>query len=218
LLDACKGKDPTSKRDRTIIYTLSLLGLRARELCNINLDDIDWKNSLLTIRGKGGKIRIIPIPKRLLNGKNVPSLYNYIKYHRMPTDKKALFTTKNGRLTPTYLRNIIKRRAKQAGLPWIHTHSLRHYAATNWLRAGLNIRIVQELLGHESIETTGIYLHIIEADYKAALENPKIEDPLRKKTIPHKKRNMLSESLLMFVAGSGGFEPPTNRLRACRST
>jgi len=191
-----------NKRDRTIVYLFINSGIRESELINMNLDDIDWKNCMIIVRGKGGKVRYIPLPRRVLYGRNVPSLYLYITKHRLNTDKKALFTTKQGRISPTYLRNLIKKRARQAGLPWIHTHSLRHYAATNWLRAGLNIRVVQELLGHENIETTGIYLHIVESDLMKALENPKIEDPLRVSR-PRKNREVLTKSLLMLVAGSG---------------
>ena len=223
LMDACKGRTPIDKRDRTIIFTLYKMGLRAKELCNLNLDDIDWVNGIMTIRGKGGKIRYVPIPHDLLKGKNVPSLLNYVKYWRFNTDKKALFTTQKGRISPVYLRSIIKKRARQAGLPWIHPHSLRHYYATNLLRAGVNIRVVQELLGHADIKTTGIYLHIIETDMKKAVENPNLEDPLklkpkRRKQHPPKNRHRWLKNKIRPVAGSGGFEPPTNRLRACRST
>jgi integrase len=62
-------------------------------------------------------------------------------------------------------------------MQWLHPHSFRHYAATNILRAGINIRIVQEILGHSSIKTTGGYLHIIENDLRQPIENPNIEDP-----------------------------------------
>lgn len=189
---------------RTIVYFLSMSGLRASELCNLNLDDIDWKNQMIIVRGKGNKIRYVPLPAKVLSGKNVPSLQNYIKYHRLNTDKKALFTTPSGRLTPARLRAMIKAAARNAGLPWLHTHSLRHYYATNLLRAGVNIRVVQELLGHTDIKTTGIYLHIIETDLKKAVENPNIEDPIRAKTAHAKKRGMLPKFYLKKQAGPRG--------------
>ena len=211
LMDTCKNSTPIDKRDRTIIFTLYKMGLRAMELCNLNLDDIDWINGTMTIRGKGGKIRYLPIPHDLLKGKNVPSLLNYVKYWRLDTDKKALFTTQKGRLSPVYLRSIIKKRARQAGIPWIHPHSLRHYYATNLLRAGVNIRVVQELLGHTDIKTTGIYLHIIETDMRNAVENPNLEDPLklkpkRKKQHPPKNRHRWLKNKIKSVAGLEGIK------------
>ena len=96
-------------------------------------------------------------------------------------------------MTPDYLRMIIKKIAKKVGLPWIHPHSLRHYAATNWLRAGMNIKIVQELLGHSQLSTTEIYLHITEEDKAKAIKNPAIEDPLLKKSMNAKNWGVLVE-------------------------
>jgi len=113
----------------------------------------------------------------------------------MNTSKHYVFTTKNGKMTPNYLRNIIRNTSRKAGISWIHPHSFRHYAATNLLRAGVNIRVVQAILGHSSIRTTGGYLHVIENDMQQAIANPNIEDPL--KTRPHKIKIPLAKSLLM---------------------
>jgi len=66
---------------------------------------------------------------------------------------------------------------------WIHPHTFRHYAATNLLRAGVNIRVVQEILGHSSIKTTGGYLHVIENDLHQAIENPNIDDPINPRSV-----------------------------------
>ncbi|MBC7092006.1 MAG: tyrosine-type recombinase/integrase, partial [Nitrososphaeria archaeon] len=157
MLDECKGKNPTDKRNKTMILLMAKTGLRAKEVCNLTLNDIDWQHGYIIVRGKGGKIRHIPLDDRMLKGKNYPSLKNYIDHWRLNTHRNALFTTRNGEMTPDYLRMIIKKIARKVGLPWIHPHSLRHYAATNWLRAGMNIKIVQELLGHSQLSTTEIY-------------------------------------------------------------
>lgn len=114
----------------------------------------------------------------MLSGRTYPSLKNYIKYWRLNSCKHYVFTTKKGRMTTNYLRRIIKKTGEKAGICWIHPHSFRHYTATNMLRAGVNIRIVQEILGHTSIETTGRYLHTIERDLKQAVQNPCLEDPV----------------------------------------
>ena len=113
----------------------------------------------------------------------------------MNTSKHYVFTTKKGRMTPNYLRRIIKIISQKAGINWIHPHSFRHYAATNLLRAGVNIRVVQAILGHSSIRTTGGYLHIIENDMQRAISNPYIEDPI--KTSTPKIRIPLAKPLLM---------------------
>ncbi len=207
LLDACNKRNIIDRRDKTIIYFISQSGLRREEVCNLNLDDIDWKNCSIRVKGKGGKTRSVVLPRRVLHGHNVPSIKNYIKNWRMNTDAKALFTGKKGRLNPASIQRIIKKRARQAGLPWLHTHSLRHYYATNLLRAGINIRMVQALLGHADIKTTGRYLHIIEQDWKQVIDNPKIEDPsrIRRMQSTPKNRGVTAKSSLEIEIAPPGF-------------
>ncbi len=183
MLKQCKRKNRIDKRNRAIILLLAKTGMRNKELCNLKLLDIDWQRREITIRNsKHNKTRIIPIEEKMLTGRTYPSLNNYIKYWRMNTSKHYVFTTKNGRMTPNYLRNIIRNTARKAGISWIHPHSFRHYAATNLLRAGVNIRVVQAILGHSSIRTTGGYLHVIENDMQQAITNPNIEDPIKTST------------------------------------
>ena len=206
-LDVCSKRNAIDKRDKTIIYFISQSGLRREEISNLNLDDIDWKNCSIRVKGKGGKIRSVVLPRRVLHGHNVPSIKNYIKNWRMNTDPKALFTGNKGRLTPQAIQHIVKKRARQAGLPWLHTHSLRHYYATNLLRAGVNIRMVQALLGHSDIKTTGRYLHIIEQDWKQITDNPKIEDPSRIRRVQSnpKNRGVTAKSSLKIEIAPPGF-------------
>ncbi len=188
MLDVCKRK-PVDRRNKLIILFMAKTGVRNQELCDIRLDDIDWKNKVLTIRkGKGGKTRIIPLEEKLLIGKNYPSIWNYIDHWRCEKGK-YLFTTKKRGMTPNYLRMLIKIIGRKVGIPWIHPHSLRHYAATNLLRAGANIRVVQEIMGHSSIKTTGQYLHVIGNDLHKAIENPDLEDPIRSRPL-HKKNDL----------------------------
>ena len=196
LLNKCKGKNRIDKRNRTIILLLAKTGIRNKELCNLKLTDIDWQRKEITIRNsKHNKTRVVPIDDKMLSGRTYPSLKNYIKHWRIKTSKHYLFTTKKGRMTPDYLRRIIKIISQKAGINWIHPHSFRHYAATNLLRAGVNIRVVQAILGHSSIRTTGNYLHVIENDLHQAIANPHIEDPM--KTRPYKIQKCLAKPLLM---------------------
>lgn len=196
-----------NKMLRTAVYLLVMGGLRIEELTNMNLEDIDWERGAIIVKGKGNKMRIIPLPARVLYGRNVPSLYLYIKHHRLNTDEHALFTTSKGRLQPAYLRKLIKKVAREVGLPWIHPHSFRHYYATNLLRAGVNIRIVQHLLGHADIKTTGIYLHIVEQDLRAAVENPNIQDPIKYRG---KKANSKIGRLLFKKYDKASYSPARN--------
>lgn len=112
--------------------------------------------------------------------------------HSLEKDKNIAISVTRA---SNYLRRIIKIISQKAGISWVHPHSFRHYAATNLLRAGVNIRVVQAILGHSSIRTTGNYLHIIENDLHQAIANPHIEDPL--KTRPYKIQKCLAKPLLI---------------------
>ena len=184
LLNQCKGKNQYNKRNKIIVLLLAKTGMRNKELCNLKLTDIDWQRKEITIQNsKHNKTRIIPVENKLLFGKTYPSLKNYIDHWRIDSCKHYVFTTRDGKITQNYLRRLIKDISKKAGMNWIHPHSFRHYAATNLLRAGVNIRVVQEILGHSSIKTTGGYLHVIENDLHQAIENPNIDDPVNPRPI-----------------------------------
>lgn len=158
----------------------------------------------MTVRGKGGKIRNVPLDHRILVGRNYPSLKNYIEHWRLSTHSTALFTTKKGEMTPQFLRKIIKEIGKKAGVTWIHPHALRHFCATNLLRAGVNLKIVQEILGHEKLSTTEIYLHLTERDIVKAMQIANIEDPILKKSMKPKKWGVLVEKTDGAKNGPGG--------------
>ena len=196
MLQQCKGKNRYNKRNKIIILLLAKTGFRNKELCNLKLTDIDWQRREITIsNSKHNKTRIIPIEDKLLFGSTYPSLKNYIEHWRIDSEKHYVFTTGKGRMTSNYLRRLIKDISKKAGMNWIHPHSFRHYAATNLLRAGVNIRVVQEILGHSSIKTTGGYLHVIENDLHQAIENPNIDDPVNPRSV--QIRLPLAKSLLL---------------------
>lgn len=149
----------TNTRDRVLLMTLLMLGLRVSEGAKLKIEHIDFRRaSLLVKEGKGQKDRILPIPKRL-----VGILRGWIG----PRKKGYVFPSRcgGGRLTNRAIQRMLKRVAEAAGLDGaleprrFHPHALRHVFATRLLRAGADIVEVQHLMGHSNIATTAIYLH-----------------------------------------------------------
>lgn len=146
-------------RDRGILETLFSTGLRVAELASLSRDQLkiklDTKDMELSIKGKGGRVRVIYFSERA-----VKWLREYLKTRK--DDDKALFVNNRGtRLTSRSIERILEKYSKIAGLSIKATpHTLRHSYATDLLNQGVDIRIVQELLGHQNIATTQIYTHV----------------------------------------------------------
>ncbi|MEM0466859.1 MAG: tyrosine-type recombinase/integrase [Candidatus Thermoplasmatota archaeon] len=189
LLDVVSNRTMADRRDRMMIIFFCKTGLRCAELCNLKLIDIDWGNAEITVKkGKGGKDRIVPIERKVLTGITYPSLKNYIDNWRYDVGD-YVFTTDKGQLTPAYVRKRIKDIAKEAGVPWMHPHCFRHFYATNLLRAGAKITVVQRLLGHSDIGTTARYLHVTESDLRFTIHNMPTLDVVRHKMTENSTRN-----------------------------
>ena len=150
-------------RNKTILELLYSTGLRATELINLDIINIDTTNMVVNVYGKGNKERIVPLSKIAVN-----YLDMYINVYRnmlfvknqKPTD--SLFLNNHGnRMTRQGLYKIIGEVAKKQGIEKeITPHVLRHSFATHMIECGADIRSVQELLGHENIVTTEIYTHL----------------------------------------------------------
>ncbi|MCM8803732.1 MAG: tyrosine recombinase XerC [Candidatus Omnitrophica bacterium] len=143
-------------RDKSIIEILYSTGIRVGELANLKIEDINFADELIKVKGKGKKERILPIGKPALN-----SLIEYIE--KRPNKKeKFIFLNKYGkRLTERSIERIIKKYSLISGInKKVTPHTLRHTFATHLLDRGADLRIVQELLGHERITTTQIYTHL----------------------------------------------------------
>lgn len=152
--------DPISLRNRTILETIYACGLRISELTNLNLNDIDFENMYLKVLGKGKKERMVPFYPRLKQ-----LLLRYLNnYRSLYCDEsiEALFINQKGkRITPRYIQLILEKNSKECGLKInVHPHSLRHSFATHLLDNGADLRVVQELLGHENLSTTQLYTHL----------------------------------------------------------
>jgi integrase/recombinase XerC len=151
------------KRDRAILEILYASGLRVSELTGLNLTDIDRKDLMLRVRGKGNKERIVPY-----GGKAETSLQAYeplreemLRKAKGRGDHQAIFLNHFGtRLTQRSVARIVKKYARLANVNWdLHPHSLRHAFATHLLADGADLRAIQELLGHSSLSTTQRYTH-----------------------------------------------------------
>ncbi len=167
LLKSATGTDLMTLRDRSILELLYSTGLRADELCNIEISDIDFDDEILFVRkGKKDNQRFVPFGESAKYW-----LMKYIEAGRglYPGENKSLlYLTLRGRpLTPVTLGRIIKKYVEKAGIEKrICSHSFRHTCATLMLKNNADIRYVQELLGHKSISTTEKYLRVDITDLK----------------------------------------------------
>ena len=163
LLEAPTGTTWEGKRDRSILETLYSSGIRVSELVGLNRGDADLLSSLLKIRGKGKKERIVPVGE-----KAIQALRDYLESLPASLRKKSegqetpVFLNRSGsRLTDRSVRRLIVKYARRVSLKeGISPHTLRHTFATHLLDRGADLRSVQELLGHANLSTTQIYTHV----------------------------------------------------------
>lgn len=160
LLASCAGAAPLDLRDRAILETAYGCGLRASELVTLRLRDLDFSGGRLRAIGKGDKERTVP-----LLGEVREMLRRYIHQGRPSLDAAAreevFLSRTGGPLGREDVWRIIRRRGKGAGIAAsrLHPHVLRHSFGTHLLRRGMDLRTLQELLGHSSIATTERYTH-----------------------------------------------------------
>lgn len=158
LLAAPAGQEPAALRDRALLEVLYGAGLRIGEVVGLDLDDVDPVERLLTVRGKGGKHRIVPfgdvaaaeLDAWLVRGR--PRL--------QPTVPAVFVNARGGRLSRQGAWKRLKQHAAAVELDDVSPHTLRHSFATHMLERGLDLRSVQELLGHQSLSTTQVYTHL----------------------------------------------------------
>lgn len=147
-------------RNYAIIETLYGCGLRVSELVNLEISRVFLKDKYMMVNGKGSKERIVPMSDMVID-----LISDYLKVRGdviKPGEENVLYLSRRGtRLTRQMIFTIIKRLAAQAGIKkTISPHTLRHSFATHLLEGGANLRAIQQMLGHETIATTEIYLHI----------------------------------------------------------
>lgn len=147
-------------RSKAIIALLYASGIRNSELISLNRGDI--KEDSFTVVGKGGRARLCFLDKRA-----AMYISQYLKIRKDNHPALFLSTQRVGRMTPTNVQCVLKCARQNAKInTHVTPHTLRHSFATNLLRSNMNIRYVQELLGHASLETTQMYTHVVNHDLK----------------------------------------------------
>lgn len=151
--------DTLAIRDRAMLELIYSSGLRLAELISLNLNDIDFDDRILTVTGKGNKMRIVPVGRHAIK-----ALERWLKERAAMTNESehALFISNRGkRISPRSVQDRLKQWAIKQGLPiHVHPHMLRHSFASHLLESSGDLRAVQELLGHADISTTQVYTHL----------------------------------------------------------
>lgn len=167
-LDLPRTSKPLDKRDKAMMELLYATGIRVSELVGINLEDVKFSERLIRIKGKGKKERLVPFGRMAEE-----SLRSYL--HARPlinkgqVEERPLFLNYRGRkLSPRSVERIVDKYIRRSAVRRkISPHSLRHSFASHLLSRGADLRVIQELLGHESLATTQKYTHL---DLKHLLE------------------------------------------------
>lgn len=166
LIAAIDLSKPQGERNRAIIETLYSCGLRVSELTNLKLSDLYFKEGFINVMGKGDKQRFVPINEYTQKYINIYTgeIRNHMKVG--PQSKDILFLNRRGKqLTRAMIFSIVKTLAQKAGITkTISPHTFRHSFATHLLQNGADLRSIQQMLGHESITTTEIYMHVNRED------------------------------------------------------
>lgn len=162
---------PYDYRNKAMMELLYATGLRITELCNLKITDVDINNCIVRVMGKGKKERIVPVTDLALKYLTI-----YVTEYRniILKDKVSDYLFISNSLTNISRQGffkIIKKECKRAGISKnVSPHVLRHSFATHLLKHGADLRIIQELLGHEDISTTQIYAHLVNEKIKKDYE------------------------------------------------
>lgn len=162
LLDSIKTDTLIGKRNRALLETMYSTGIRVSELVGLNVADIDFSGKTIRVTGKGNVERIVPIGQKSLDFIRDYRKSLHLQKAVSEEQNKALFLNKNrGRLTARSVARMLDKSSREAGLAVpVAPHDLRHSYATHMLDAGLDLRVVQELLGHKQLSTTQKYTHV----------------------------------------------------------
>ncbi|MGO2359239.1 MAG: site-specific tyrosine recombinase XerD [Mesonia sp.] len=173
LINAIDLSHPQGERNRAIMETLYSCGLRVSELTELKISDLFFTEEFIKVTGKGNKQRFVPVSE--LTKKYINTYKDSIRVHQEPQKEAVdiLFLNRRGKkLTRAMIFTIVKTLAIKVGIQKkISPHTFRHSFATHLLENGADLRSIQQMLGHESITTTEIYMHVDRSHLKTVLEN-----------------------------------------------
>jgi len=150
------GERRMASRDRALLAVLYGCGLRVSEAVGLDLDRVDLAARELRVLGKGRKERIVPIPETA-----AAWLADWLRVRPASAERAVFLNVRGGRLSARSVQRMLKRRALETGAdPSVTPHRLRHSFATHLLAGGVDLRAIQELLGHASLATTERYTHL----------------------------------------------------------
>lgn len=172
LIAAIDLSHPQGQRNKAILETLYGCGLRVSELTNLKISHLHFEEGFIKVLGKGNKERLVPINS--YTQKFIELYKDEIRIHQDPKPefKDILFLNRRGaQLTRAMIFTIVKQLAKEAHIQKnISPHTFRHSFATHLLENGANLRVIQQMMGHESITTTEIYMHLDKTHLRSVLE------------------------------------------------
>lgn len=170
-------KDDLKLRDQAIIELLYATGVRVSELVSIKMNAIDFRNRTIRVFGKGRKERMV-----IFSESCKTTLKDYLNDNNLKRSSNYLFVNAKGeQLTTRGVEYILEQIQNKCGVQLgLHPHMLRHTFATHLLEGGADLRVIQELLGHESINTTQVYTHITEEAMKQqfVMSHPRAKKPI----------------------------------------
>jgi integrase/recombinase XerD len=169
LLEAPAIEQPQGQRDRTMLELMYATGLRVSELVSLTLSEVNLRQGVVRVRGKGGKERLVPVGEIALSWleKYLIEARPELLTGKAPTD--VLFPSNRARaMTRQTFWHLIKKHALTAGISQdLSPHTLRHAFATHLINHGADLRVVQLLLGHSDLSTTQIYTHVAKERLKS---------------------------------------------------
>jgi len=153
-----------SARDLAIVALMLLNGLRSGEVLGLQLGDLEFTESQLRVRGKGQKVRVLPLPPE-----SIRVLQCYLQTERPPTNAAEVFVSLKGRargqaMTPAGLRSLFRHHRGATGVTAANPHRFRHTFASDMIRAGVSLPALMRLLGHAHIHTTLLYIQLTPQD------------------------------------------------------
>ena len=157
-------------RDRAIAGLMLLSGLRSAEVLGLQIADVDIPRGWVRVIGKGDKERRVPV-----DGQVAGLVQTYLLVERPDTDARSLFVVAKGEhrgqpLTPAGLRTIFRYHRKRSGVPAAHPHALRHTFGTTLAEAGVDLAVLQALMGHDHVDSSAAYIHLAPAHVRAAYD------------------------------------------------